>query len=69
MNNYIAKLNELDADGIDFIPISDILSKKDYLEINIISSYTKEELKNIVYIPKTAYLFWKIVDGKKVYCE
>lgn len=69
MNYYIDKLNEIGADGIDFMPISEALSKRDYLRVNVILSYTKEEFENVKYIPKTAYLFWKMIDGKKVYCE
>lgn len=69
MNYYIEKLNEFGADGIDFTPISGALADKDYLRCKIIASYTKEEFEHVKYIPKTPYLFWKIVNGKKVYCE
>lgn len=66
MNYYMDKLEELDADGIDFVPI--MFSKEEQLK-HVIASYTKEEFKSVKGIPKTSYLFWKIVDGKKKYIE
>lgn len=65
---YLSKMKELDADGIDFIPISSALADKKYQLCEVIASYTKEEwIKGIGGIPKTPYLFWKIVGGKKEY--
>lgn len=63
MEYYKDKMKELDADGIDFMPIyfnSDTLPP-------IIESYTKEEFENVIYIPKTNYRYWKLEDGKKKY--
>lgn len=68
MNYYLEKMIELDADGIDFIPISHFLMTREGIP-NIIKSYTKEEFKNVKLIPKTGYLFWKIVDGRKKYID
>lgn len=57
---------EHDADGMDFVPIG---TKKDDENKRIFQSNTKEQFLNdeVKYIPKSAYLFWKMVDGKKVY--
>lgn len=63
-NYYLDKMDELKADGIDFMPIcfeGDVPP--------IISSYSKEEFKNIKIIPKTNYKYWKIVGGIKKYIE
>ena len=68
MNFYLEKMIELDADGIDFIPISQFLATREGIP-NIVASYTKEEFKNVKYIPKTGYLFYKIIDGKKEYIK
>ena len=68
MNYYLEKMIELNADGIDFIPISHFLATREG-NPNIVASYTKEEFKNIKCIPKTGYLFYKIVNGKKEYID
>lgn len=62
MNYYWDKMIELNADGIDFMPIwfGDGLPP-------IIESYTRKEFKNVQGIPKTNYRYWKLVDGQKVY--
>ncbi len=68
MDYYLSKMEELGADGIDFIPISNALADKNCQLCEVITSYTKEEwIKGVGGIPKTSYLFWKIVDGKKEY--
>lgn len=63
MGYYYDKMQELNADGIDFIPI--------WYDPNtsppIIASYTKEEFKNINLIPKTNYRYWKMQNGQKEY--
>lgn len=66
MNYYLEKMIELDADGIDFIPIGWYLFGKESVP-DIIASYTIEEFKNVNCIPKTGYSFYKIIDGKKEY--
>lgn len=66
MNYYMDKMEELDADGIDFVPI--MFSKEEQFR-HIIASYTKEEFKTVTGIPKTSYVFWKMVNGKKEYIE
>lgn len=70
MDYILDKMNELNADGIDFVPISVALLRHDYCLCEVIESYTKEEwVKGDRSYPKTAYLFWKMIDGKKEYCE
>lgn len=63
-NFYLDKMNEIEADGIDFMPTCFGEGVP-----QIISSYTKEEFKGVNTIPKTNYKFWKLVDSKKVYIE
>lgn len=60
----LEKMLELDADGIEFIPI---FSNDNF--VKIIESYTREEYEKVRYVPKTGYRFYKIVDGKKTYIE
>ena len=61
---------ELDADGMDFVPLSEGFMKRDYLRIHVIRSDTRADLESgRSYFPKTPYLFWKIIDGVKVYCD
>ena len=70
MDYILQKMNELDADGIDFVPISEALTQRDYPLYEVVASYTKEEwIKGVGSYPKTTYLFWRIVYGKKEYCE
>ena len=64
MNNfYLAKIEEWDADGIDFIPIGCFNDKFP----EVVASYTKEEIKEVKTFPRTAYKFWKIINNKKFY--
>ncbi len=71
MSNYILdKINELGADGVDFIPLTLSFMEGDYLRCKIIRSYKKAEFESDdIAIPKTPYLFWKNIDGEKVYCK
>lgn len=58
---------ELKADGIDFFAPDKFFHNFSY---EIIESYTKEEfLKGISWIPKTPYLYWKLVNNRKIYLE
>lgn len=69
MDYYLNKMEELNADGIDFTPISEAFATKKYHFCEIIASYTKEEwiTGKAKSIPRTPYLFWRLVNGKKVY--
>lgn len=69
--NYIlGKMNELKADGVDFVQFDACLVRHDYSMCKIVASYTKEEWSqgDCAY-PKTPYLLWKRVNGKKEYCK
>ena len=63
-NFYLDKMKELKADGIDFMSIwfGEGLPP-------IISSYTKEEFKDVSVVPKTNYKYWRIVNGEKQYID
>lgn len=63
MNYYIDKMNELGADGIDFVYLGFITRGQGA----IIKSYTREELLNNPSTPRADYRFWKMKDGKKEY--
>lgn len=67
MNYYTEKMLECGADGIDFISFDTTFLSGDYFNCKVICSYTKEQFETVNCIPKTPYLFWKMVDGKKVY--
>lgn len=79
MNDYMKMMIELDADGIDFIPISlDVYHANgiDFMPIslyanraNVIASYTRKEFESVDIIPKTGYRYWKVEKGKKRYLE
>lgn len=67
MNHYLEKMMELGADGIDFIPIDSYLINK-VGNTNIVASYTRKDFeKREIDTPKTVYLFYKIINGKKEY--
>lgn len=63
-NFYLDKMDELNADGVDFMPIWFGEGVPP-----IIASYNKEEFKNVKAIPKTNYKYWKMIDGKKAYIQ
>lgn len=67
MNYYYDKVKELGADGVDFISLTVALLEKDYTHLDIVKSCTKKELQNLKYVPKTPYLFWKRINGNKIY--
>ena len=64
MDYILEKMNELNADGVDFVPIWG-----DYCPPPIYCSYTKEEWQHVKSYPKSARLYWKIIDGKKEYIK
>lgn len=66
MNNYfLNKMIELDADGVDFVPITFNTDKP----LEIIRSYTKKDFESNPWlpVPKTNYLFYKNINGQKKY--
>lgn len=64
MNYILEAAQKCGADGIDF-PIT----KGDNEKVKIYFTYTIEDFKNAEYFPKSPYLFWKMIDGQKVYIE
>lgn len=70
MDYILEKMNELNADSVDFIPFDAYLAQNNYPICKIVASYTKEEWSQggCAY-PKTPYRFWKMIDGEKEYCE
>lgn len=69
MDYLLEAAQKCEADGIDFIPISEALFQRDYMRMEVCASYTMEEFKTAKCFPKTPYLFWKMIDGRKVYIE
>lgn len=66
MNLILEEMNNLNADGVDFVPLS--ISDNKSLR-KIIKSYTKEEWINTDgSYPKSNRLYWNIIGGEKVYC-
>ena len=63
MGYVLDEMDKVDADGVDFVPI--------WFDIRfpppIICSYTKEECKDVKAYPKSKRMYWKMIDGKKIY--
>lgn len=59
-STHLKKMIELDADGIDFVPFA-----CDIRFAPVISSYTKDEFRNVTAIPKTYCRYWKMINGEK----
>lgn len=62
MDFILEKMNELEADGVDFVPI---WGGEEFP--SIICSYTKEEWKSTQAYPKSDRRYWKMINGKKEY--
>lgn len=64
------EMMELKADGVDFVDLDEHFLSGEYEQCKIIRSYTKAEWydrhDNLL---KTPYIFYKTVQGKKVYCK
>lgn len=67
MNIYLDTMKKIGADGVDFVPIGTTMF--DPSSINVIESISRETFE--VYpdtpTPKTATIFWKLVNGRKEY--
>ena len=64
-NDFIYKeMKKLQADGVDFVPIWFGEGVP-----TILCSYTKEEWKDVQAYPKSARMYWKMVNGKKKICQ
>lgn len=65
MDSILEEMNKSNADGVDFVPI---MSPE--LIPPVIVSYTKKEWMNgVSCYPKSGRRYWKLVDGKKIYCK
>ena len=62
MNYILKEMNDIGADGVDFVPV--VFGKG---IPTIIESYTKEELEKVKAVPKLRRLYWKMINGKKKY--
>lgn len=67
MTTIYEELDKYGMDGIDFVP----LFWEPYKLNNqpMYKSYTKKEFEKEIYIIKSNYYFWKMVDGKKEYYD
>ena len=70
MDYYYQKLLELNADGIDFISLSDLFDNNKKLK-PVVKTITRQNFKNneVNSIPKTGYRFWRMINGEKVYID
>lgn len=60
---------ELQADGVDFVKDDEHFQNGEYEKCKVVDSYEKVEwIDNYDRFPKPPYIYYKIVDGKKVYC-
>ena len=64
---WMEQFDKVDAEGIDFVPFGFNPCYSNQSEVYC--SYTKEEFFKKGFYPKSPYLFWKMVDGLKVYLE
>lgn len=68
MDRYLIRMIEFNADGIDFMPLTETYMAGDYEKCKIIESYTRDEWKSGVSgFPKTPYVFYRLNNGKKEY--
>lgn len=67
MTNYIVEeMDKVNADGVDFVPI---FTTKDTLNKIIYMSKTRQEMIEDPGCPRTGRLYWKIVEGQKIYLD
>lgn len=65
MTDFILEeMEECEADGVDFVPIS---TNPFFASEHIICSYSKEEWKKGQFYPKSGRLYWKIINSRKFY--
>ena len=63
MSNFlIDEMDSVEADGVDFVPVF-----YDMKIAPIICSYTRKEVEDLDYYPKSGRRYWKIVNGNKEY--
>lgn len=64
MNYIVEEMDRLGADGVDFCPIC---FGRDESIKRIFLSKTRQQMIDDPTYPKSARLYWKIVNGNKVY--
>lgn len=65
MDYILEEMNEANADGVDFVPLTLPESKT-----SVIASYTKEEWINRGdFYPKSDRKYWRMIDGMNIYCK
>lgn len=65
MDLILKEMEEKNANGVDFVPLW-----FDTLFPPIYKSYTKQEwINSNRSYPKTNRMYWRIENGKKVYCD
>lgn len=65
MNYIVEEMDKLGADGVDFVPVC---MKKEAIE-RIFLSKTRQQMIDDPSYPKSGRLYWKMVDGHKVYLD
>lgn len=66
MNYIVEEMDKLGADGVDFCPVC--LGRKEAIE-RIFLSKTKQQMIDNPLYPKSGRLYWKMVNGHKVYLD
>ena len=59
------EMERLNADGVDFVPIG--FNPMNASDFKIYESYTKQEFIACKGYPKSPYIFWKMINGRKTY--
>lgn len=70
MKTILEEMEEVGADGVDFVSIDSYISfAKEKTEFKgiIYESYTIEEFKNVITYPRTVRLYWKGTKDNKSY--
>lgn len=71
-NPILDEMMKMYADGVDFMESDEYFQSEKYEKCKIIHSYTKEEWYSYSRwgdSHEEPYVFYKVVDGKKVYCK
>lgn len=65
MGYILEEMDELKADGVDFVSIV----FDDRLPPPVICSYTREQCKDVKAYPRLRRMYWRMVEGKKMYID
>lgn len=64
MNYIVEEMDKLDADGVDFYPIC--FEREESIKRVFLSKTRQQMIEEPTY-PKSARLYWKMIEGRKVY--